>query len=166
MAYSLGFDCRVRNHASHLTTSKFTVSSRWFPRRRDGPSNGGEQGGLSNARLQYADLLILKLQTDETRDNGMGTHIYWDSGSSSQPLHFTAFSRLSYVSTMTDNSQRRNDRGRVITTLNTAIDILNLAKDTTSATPVNPVFGSVATLLTMIRVSSLLLRDETFQTHT
>ena len=57
---------------------------------------------------------------------------------------------------MADNSQRRKGRGKVIPALNTAIDVLNLAKDATSTTPVNPVFGSVATLLTMIRVSSLL----------
>ena len=67
---------------------------------------------------------------------------------------------------MTDNSQQREDRGKVIPALNTAIDVLNLAKDATSTTPVNPVFGSVATLLAMIRVGSLLLCDETFQTHT
>ena len=57
---------------------------------------------------------------------------------------------------MADNSQRRKGRGKVIPALNTAIDVLNLAKDATSTTSVNPVFGSVATLLTMIRVSSLL----------
>ena len=67
---------------------------------------------------------------------------------------------------MADNSQRRKGRGKVIPTLNTAIDVLNLAKDATSTTPINPVFGSVATLLTMIRVSSLLFREEMFQAHT
>ena len=67
---------------------------------------------------------------------------------------------------MTDNSQRRKGKGKAIPALNTAIDALNLAKDATSTTPVNPVFGSVATLLTMIRVSSLPFRDETFQAHT
>ena len=67
---------------------------------------------------------------------------------------------------MTDNSQRWKGRGRVIPALNMAIDALNLAKDATSTTPVNPVFGTVATLLTMIRVSSLLFRDGMFQAHT
>ena len=47
-----------------------------------------------------------------------------------------------------------------------AIDTLNVLKEATSATPVNPVFGSVALLLTMIRVSSLSLCDEKFQAHT
>ena len=63
---------------------------------------------------------------------------------------------------MTDNYQQRKSRGKVIPALNIAIDVLNLAKDAASTTPVNPVFGSVATLLTMIRVSSLPFCDETF----
>ena len=46
-----------------------------------------------------------------------------------------------------------------------AINGLNIMKEATSTTPVNPVFGSVALLLTMIRVSSLSLRDDMFQAH-
>ena len=64
---------------------------------------------------------------------------------------------------MTDKSQRQNGRGRVLPALNIAIDGLNIAKEATSTTPVNPVFGSVAILLTMIRVSSLVFRDEMLQ---
>ena len=67
---------------------------------------------------------------------------------------------------MTGISQRRKGNGKVIPALNTAIDFLNLAKDATSTTPGGPVIGAVATLLTMIRVSSLLFRNETFQAHT
>ena len=59
------------------------------------------------------------------------------------------------ISTMTDNPQRQKGRGKVIPALNMAIDSLNIVKEATNATPVNPVFGSVAVLLTMIRVSSL-----------
>ena len=66
---------------------------------------------------------------------------------------------------MTDNSQRPEGRGKAISTLNMAIGGLNIAKEATSTTPVNPVFGSVAILLTMIRVYSLFLRDETFRAH-
>ena len=63
---------------------------------------------------------------------------------------------------MTDyNSQRQKSR-EAISALNGAIDGLNIAKRTT---PANPVFGPVVLLLTMIRVSSLSLRDETFQAH-
>ena len=57
---------------------------------------------------------------------------------------------------MTDKSQRRKGGSKVIPALNMAIDALNIAKEATSTTPVNPVFGSVAALLTMIRVSSFL----------
>ena len=66
---------------------------------------------------------------------------------------------------MTDISQRRKGKGKVVPALNTAINVLNLAKDVAGATPAGPVIGSVATLLTMIRVSSLPFRDEMFHTH-
>ena len=66
---------------------------------------------------------------------------------------------------MTDNSQRLRGRGRVLSALNMAIDGLNLAKEATITTPVNPVFGSVAVLLTMIRVRTFLSRDEIFWAH-
>ena len=65
---------------------------------------------------------------------------------------------------MTDKPQQQKDR-KAIPALNMAIDGLNVLKEATSATPVNPVFGSVALLLTMIRVSSLSLCDEKFQAH-
>ena len=67
---------------------------------------------------------------------------------------------------MTDKSQRRKGGGKVIPALNMAINGLNIMKEATNTTPVNPVFGSVAALLTMIRVSSVLFRDELYQAHT
>ena len=70
------------------------------------------------------------------------------------------------ISTMTDESRRRPKGGdKVIPALNMAINGLNIAKEATSTTPVNPVFGSVAALLTMIRVSSVLFCDEIYQAH-
>jgi hypothetical protein len=75
-------------------------------------------------------------------------------------------SRSPCISTMTDNPQRQKGQGKVIPALNMAIDGLNIAKEATSTTPVNPVFGPVAILLTMIRVSSLPVRDEMLQAHT
>ena len=65
---------------------------------------------------------------------------------------------------MTDKPQRQKGR-KAIPALNMAIDGLNVLKEATSTTPANPVFGPVVLLLTMIRVSSLSLRDETFQAH-
>ena len=67
---------------------------------------------------------------------------------------------------MTDKSQRRKGGGKAIPVLNMAINGLNIMKEATSTTPVNPVFGTVAALLTMIRVSSVLFRDEMHRTHT
>ena len=68
------------------------------------------------------------------------------------------------ISTMTDQPQRQKGR-KAIPALNMAIDGLNVLKEATNSTPINPVFGSVALLLTMIRVSSLSLHDEMFQAH-
>ena len=65
---------------------------------------------------------------------------------------------------MTDKPPRQKGR-KAIPALNMAINGLNVLKEATSTTPVNPVFGSVALLLTMIRVSSLSLREEMFQAH-
>ena len=65
---------------------------------------------------------------------------------------------------MTDKPQRQKGR-KAIPALNMAIDGMNILKEATSTTPANPVFGPVILLLTMIRVSSLSLRDEMFQAH-
>ena len=67
---------------------------------------------------------------------------------------------------MAENSQRPKGRDGVLSSLNVAIEGLNLAKEVSSATPAKAVFGSVAILLTMIRVSFLLFCDETFQVYT
>ena len=66
---------------------------------------------------------------------------------------------------MTDKSQQPKGRDNVLSLLNVAIDILNLAKEVSSITPAKAVFGSVSVLLTMIRVSSLPFCDEIFQVH-
>ena len=66
---------------------------------------------------------------------------------------------------MADDLQQPKGRGRVISALNMAVNGLNIAKEATNSTPINPIFGSVAILLTMIRVISFPSRDETFQAH-
>jgi len=53
---------------------------------------------------------------------------------------------------MAAKSQRPKARDGVLSTLNMAIDALNLAKEVSSITPAKAVFGSVGILLTMIRV--------------
>ena len=82
-----------------------------------------------------------------------------------QHPHITAPSRPPCVSIMTDKSQRRKGGGKAIPALNMAINGLNIAKEATSTTPVNPIFGSVAALLTMIRVSSVPFCDEIYLAH-
>ena len=67
---------------------------------------------------------------------------------------------------MADDSKRPKGRDGILSSLNVAIDGLNLAKELSSPTPAKAVFGSVAILLTMIRVSLLLSCNETSQvTH-
>ena len=66
---------------------------------------------------------------------------------------------------MTDNSQQPKGQSWVIPALNMAINGLDIAKEATSTTPINPVFGSVAALLTMIRVGPLPFYDEIFGAH-
>ena len=67
---------------------------------------------------------------------------------------------------MADKSQRPNGRDGVVSSLNVAIDGLNLAKELSSITPAKAVFGSAAILLTMIKASFLLICDEMLRTHT
>ena len=47
-------------------------------------------------------------------------------------------------------------RDSILSTLNVAIEAMNLAKEISSITPAKGVFGSVSALLTMIRVCLLL----------
>ena len=67
---------------------------------------------------------------------------------------------------MTDKSQQPKGRDGVLSTLNSAIDGLNLAKEIASVTPAKAAFGTVAILLIMIRVSPLYSYSEWPQAHT
>ena len=66
---------------------------------------------------------------------------------------------------MAAKSQRPNGQNGALSSLNVAIDILNLAKEVSSITPAKAAFGSVSILLTMIKVHFLFC-DETLQVHT
>ena len=59
---------------------------------------------------------------------------------------------------MDTKSQRRKSRDGVLSSLNTAIDAMNIAKDVMGMTPAKAAFGSVGVLLTMIKVGSLPIR--------
>ena len=67
---------------------------------------------------------------------------------------------------MADESQRPKGKDCVLSSLDVAIDGLNLAKEISSIAPANAVFGTVAILLTMIRASFLLFYDGMLQAHT
>ena len=53
---------------------------------------------------------------------------------------------------MDANSQQPKGRAGALSSLNMAIDVLNLAKDVVDIAPAKAAFGSVSALLTMIRV--------------
>ena len=53
---------------------------------------------------------------------------------------------------MNTKAQRPKERNGTISSLNVAIDTLNLARDISGIAPAQVAFGSVSTLLTMIRV--------------
>jgi len=57
---------------------------------------------------------------------------------------------------MEAKSQQPKGRESKISTLNAAIEALNLAKEVSGVMPAKAVFGSVSVILTMIRVSFLL----------
>ena len=56
---------------------------------------------------------------------------------------------------MASNSQKPKGRDGTLSSLNVAIQTLNLAKEISTITPAKAVFGSVSVLLTMIRVCFL-----------
>jgi len=57
---------------------------------------------------------------------------------------------------MDPDLRRQKRRDDALSSLNVAIEAMTLAKEVSSITPAKAVFGSVSTLLTMIRVRSLL----------
>ena len=58
---------------------------------------------------------------------------------------------------MKAESQPPKEREGVVSALNAAIEVLNLAKEVSSATPAKAVFGSVSVILATIRVSFFLV---------
>ena len=56
---------------------------------------------------------------------------------------------------MDANSKREKWQDGILSSLNAAIEVMNLAKEVASITPAKAVFGSVSVLLAMIRVSVL-----------
>jgi len=66
---------------------------------------------------------------------------------------------------MDPESQRPRGQDGALSSLNTAIEALNLAKEISGVTPAKAAFGSVGVLLTMIRVPFLRFSDHELLIH-
>ena len=66
---------------------------------------------------------------------------------------------------MDPNSQQQKGRGGLLSSLNVAIEVLNLAKEISDITPAKAAFGSVSVLLMMIRVRFARLCDDGLPVH-
>ena len=58
---------------------------------------------------------------------------------------------------MTDKPQQPKGRGSALSSLNTTIDTLNIAREVSSIAPAKAAFGSTSDLLTLIKVRFLLV---------
>jgi len=96
-----------------------------------------------------------------------GVHLYWGLSPSSdaQPVRYAIFSQLPRFPTMDANTQRPKGRDGALSSLNAAIEVLNLAKEIADIPPAKVAFGSVSVLLTMVRVCFLLFCDDGPRVH-
>ena len=93
----------------------------------------------------------------------MAAHPYWGLSLSAQPMcHTVLFLPL----TMDPKSQKQKRQDNTLSSLDAAIDAMNLAKEVSGATPAKAVFGTVSIILTMIRVRFPLPSDGLFQFFT
>ena len=65
-----------------------------------------------------------------------------------------------------DPKSKQKHQDNTLTSLNAAIEAMNLAKEVVSMTPAKVVFGSAGILLAMIRVRLLQFCDDGRQVHT
>ena len=79
-------------------------------------------------------------------------------GPLAQPARHALFSQLPRVSTMNPKSQPPKRPDVALSSLNVAIDAMNVVKDVMEGTPAKAAFASVSVILTMIRVGLLLIR--------
>ena len=66
---------------------------------------------------------------------------------------------------MLTKSKESKTRDSFLSSLDVAINALDLAKEISSATPAKAVFGSVSALLSMIRVRDLFFYGDEAHTH-
>ena len=93
----------------------------------------------------------------EARHNKIAAHFYQGSGFSLHPVCHAIFLRLPRVSTMTTKSQRPKGRDGTLSSLNGAIETVELAEGSSRITQAKAAFGSVAALVATIRVGFLLV---------
>jgi hypothetical protein len=67
---------------------------------------------------------------------------------------------------MDPNPKQPKGRDGILSSLNVAIDAMNLAKDIIDIAPAKAAFGSVSALLAMIRVRPFPFFDDRLQVHT
>ena len=67
---------------------------------------------------------------------------------------------------MRADTPRPKRRDNTLSSLNVAIEALNLAKEISFITPAKAVFGSVGSLLTMLKVRRFLFRNDELCVHT
>ena len=86
----------------------------------------------------------------------VAAHPYRGSGPSAQPVCHVVSSQLPQILSMDVDSQQSKPRDDgVLSSLNMAIEAMNLAKELSCVMPAQAVFGSVSVLLTMLRVCFL-----------
>ena len=115
------------------------------------PRSGRQRIGITSAAILPIEWLCLH----EACHDKTTACPHQDLGPATQPTCHIDLSQLPQVSTMDENSNREKWRDGVLSSLNAAIEAMNLAKELASVTPAKAVFGSVSVLLTMIRVSVL-----------
>jgi hypothetical protein len=81
------------------------------------------------------------------------------------PSAMSFLNQSSSVSAMATRSQRQRGPSGTLSSLDAAIEGVNLAKEISNIAPVKTAFALVSSLLTTIRVRFSLFRDEMFQSY-
>ena len=121
------------------------------------------QGRLSRTQ-PFPSLNGPDVQSQEACDDKVDAHL--NRGSNSPCLYLTPLPRSTLRFDHGGQTQTAQEGDIIHSSLNAAIDGLNLAKEFSSITPATPIFGAVAVFLTMLRVNFHLFRDEMFHAHT
>ena len=79
--------------------------------------------------------------------------LYWGADLSSQPTGLSVLSWCVDFEPMDIEAQQQERRDNILSSLNAAIEALNVAGGISDIIPVKVVFGTVSVVLTMIRVS-------------